>query len=151
MARLLGWPENKVRIKVPYLGSGYGSKLYIKLEALALALSMIARKPVKIAYTFEEMFYQITRHPSTFRIKSGVDKNGKIVARKCEVYWNGGAYADIGPRVTQKSGLTAAGPYDIDNVWIDSLRALHQRNAVRRVARASASRSWCGPTKATPT
>ena len=77
MARLLGWPENRVRIKVPYLGSGYGSKLYIKLEALALALSMIARKPVKVAYTFEEMFYQITRHPSTFRIKSGVDKDGQ--------------------------------------------------------------------------
>jgi CO/xanthine dehydrogenase Mo-binding subunit len=120
IARLLGWPENKVRIKVPYLGSGYGSKLYIKLEALALALSMIARRPVKVALTMEEMFYQITKHPSTFRIKSGVDKDGKIVARKCEVYWNGGAYADIGPRVTQKSGLTASGPYDIDNVWIDS-------------------------------
>ncbi len=42
---------------------GYGSKLYIKLEALALALSMIARKPVKVALTMEEMFYQITRHP----------------------------------------------------------------------------------------
>jgi CO/xanthine dehydrogenase Mo-binding subunit len=120
IARLLGWPENRVRIKVPYLGSGYGSKLYIKLEAITLALSMIARKPVKIAYTMEEMFYQITRHPSTFRIKSGVNKDGKIVARKCEVYWNGGAYADVGPRVTQKSGLTASGPYDIDDVWIDS-------------------------------
>jgi CO/xanthine dehydrogenase Mo-binding subunit len=120
IARLLGWPENRVRVKVPYLGSGYGSKLYIKLEALALALSMIARKPVKIAYTFEEMFYQITRHPCTFRIKSGVNKDGRIVARKCEVYWNGGAYADIGPRVTQKSGFVASGPYDIDNVWIDS-------------------------------
>ena len=35
LARLLGWPENKVRVKVPYVGSGYGSKLYIKLEALA--------------------------------------------------------------------------------------------------------------------
>ena len=120
IARLLGWPENRVRVKVPYLGSGYGSKLYIKLEALALALSMIARRPVKVALTMEEMFYQITKHPSTFRIKSGVDKNGKIVARKCEVFWNGGAYADIGPRVTQKAGMTAAGPYDIDNVWIDS-------------------------------
>jgi CO/xanthine dehydrogenase Mo-binding subunit len=120
MARLLGWPENKVRIKVPYVGSGYGSKLYIKLEALALALSMIARRPVKVALTFDEMFYQVTRHPCTFRIKSGVDKSGRIVARKCEVFWNGGAYADIGPRVTQKAGLTATGPYDIDNVWVDS-------------------------------
>jgi CO/xanthine dehydrogenase Mo-binding subunit len=121
IARLLGWPENRVRIKVPYLGAGYGGKLYIKLEALALALSMIARKPVKVALTMEEMFYQITKHPCTFRIKSGLDNDGRIVARKCEVYWNGGAYADIGPRVTQKAGLTASGPYDIDNVSIDSL------------------------------
>lgn len=120
IARLLGWPENKVRVKVPYVGGGYGSKLYIKLEALAVALSIIARTPVKVAATMEEMFYQITKHPSTFRIKSGVDKDGKIVARKCEVFWNGGAYADIGPRVSQKAGLTASGPYDIDNVEIDS-------------------------------
>jgi CO/xanthine dehydrogenase Mo-binding subunit len=120
IARLLGWPENRVRIKVPYLGGGYGGKLYIKMEALALAMSMLARRPVKVALTMEEQFYTITKHPSTFRIKSGLDKDGKIVARKCEVWWNGGAYADIGPRVTQKSGFTASGPYDIDNVWIDS-------------------------------
>ena len=120
IARLLGWPENRVRIKVPYLGGGFGAKLYIKMEALATALSMIVRRPVKVALTMEEQFYTITRHPSTFRIKTGLDKNGRITARKCEVYWNGGAYADVGPRVTQKSGFTASGPYDIDNVWIDS-------------------------------
>jgi CO/xanthine dehydrogenase Mo-binding subunit len=120
IARLLGWPENRVRIKVPYLGGGFGGKLYIKLEALVTALSMIARRPVKVALTMEEQFYTITKHPATFRIKTGVDKDGRITARKCEVYWNGGAYADIGPRVTQKSGFTASGPYDIDNVWIDS-------------------------------
>ncbi len=120
IARLLGWPENRVRIKVPYLGGGYGGKLYIKMEALAVALSMLARRPVKIALTMEEQFYTITKHPSTFRIKSGLDKDGRIIARKCEVWWNGGAYADIGPRVTQKSGFTASGPYDIDNVSIDS-------------------------------
>jgi CO/xanthine dehydrogenase Mo-binding subunit len=120
IARLIGWPENRVRIKVPYLGGGFGGKLYIKLEALVTALSMIARRPVKIALTMEEQFFTITKHPSTFRIKSGVDSSGRITARKCEVYWNGGAYADIGPRVAQKSGFTASGPYDIDNVWIDS-------------------------------
>src|SRR5436190_9148115 len=120
IARLLGWPENRVRIKVPYLGGGFGGKLYIKLEALATALSMIARRPIKVAASMEEQFYTITKHPSTFRIKTAVDRSGRIAARKCEVYWNGGAYADIGPRVTQKSGFTASGPYDIDNVWIDS-------------------------------
>jgi CO/xanthine dehydrogenase Mo-binding subunit len=109
-----------VRVKVPYLGGGFGGKLYIKMEALATALSMLARRPVKVALTMEEQFYTITKHPSTFRIKSAVNEDGRIVARKCEVWWNGGAYADIGPRVTQKSGFTAAGPYDIDNVSIDS-------------------------------
>jgi CO/xanthine dehydrogenase Mo-binding subunit len=120
IARLLGWPESRVRVLVPYLGGGFGAKLYIKLEALVTALSLIARRPVKVALTMEEQFYTITKHASTFRIKSGVDQNGKVTARRCEVWWNGGAYADIGPRVTQKSGFTAAGPYDIDNVSIDS-------------------------------
>src|SRR6516164_4097169 len=120
IARLLRWPENRVRIKVPFVGGGYGSKLYIKLEALVAALPLLARRPVKIALTMEEQFYQITKHPSTLRIKTGLDRDGRIIARKCAAYWNGGAYADIGPRVTQKSGFVAAGPYDIENVWIDS-------------------------------
>src|SRR5215472_3449910 len=78
IARLLGLPENRVRIRVPYLGGGYGSKLYIKLEALVTALSLLARRPVKIALTMEEQFYQITKHPCTFKIKSGVDRDGRI-------------------------------------------------------------------------
>ena len=120
IARLFGWPENRVRVKVPYLGGGFGAKVYVKLEPLVAALALIVRRPVKVALTMEEQFYMITKHPTTFRIKSGVSKDGRVVARACEVYWNGGAYAEIGPRVTQKSGFTAPGPYDIDNVRINS-------------------------------
>src|SRR5438105_5833383 len=119
IARLLGWPENKVRVKVPYLGRRFGAKRDIKLEAVVAALALIVRRPVKISLTMEEQFYTLTKHASTFRIKSGV-KDGRITARECEVWWNGGAYADIGPRITQKSGFTAPGPYDIENVHIDS-------------------------------
>ena len=120
IARLLGWPENRVRVRVPFLGGGFGAKLYIKLEALVAVLSLLVHRPVKVSLTMEEQFFTITKHASTFRIKTGVTKDGKIVARDCEVWWNGGAYADIGPRVTQKSGFTAPGPYDIDDVSIDS-------------------------------
>jgi CO/xanthine dehydrogenase Mo-binding subunit len=120
IARLLGWPENKVRVKVPYLGGGFGAKLYIKLEALVAALALLARRPVKVSLTMEEQFYTLTKHAATLRIKSGVTKDGRVTARECEVWWNGGAYADIGPRITQKSGFTAPGPYDIENVHIDS-------------------------------
>jgi CO/xanthine dehydrogenase Mo-binding subunit len=120
IARLLGWPENRVRVKVPYLGGGFGAKLYIKLEALVTALALMAWRPVKIALTMEEQFYTLTKHAATLRIKSAVTRDGRITARDCEVWWNGGAYADIGPRITQKSGFTAPGPYDIENVRIDS-------------------------------
>ncbi len=120
IARLLGWPENRIRVRVPFLGGGFGAKLYIKLEALVSVLSLISKRPVKVSLTMEEQFYTITKPASTFRSKSGVSKDGRIVARECEVWWNGGAYADIGPRVTQKSGFTAPGPYDIEHVAVDS-------------------------------
>ncbi len=120
IARLLGWPENRVRVKTAFLGGGFGAKVYIKLEALVTALSLLVRLPVKISLTMEEQFYTITKHGTTVRIKSGVTKDGRITSRRCEAWWNGGAYADIGPRVTQKSGFTAPGPYDIENVHIDS-------------------------------
>ncbi|GGO53938.1 CO or xanthine dehydrogenase, Mo-binding subunit [Roseovarius pacificus] len=120
IARLLGWSENRVKVKVPFLGGGFGAKLYIKLEALVACAALLARAPVKLMLTMEEQFYTITKHASTFRIRSGVNSEGRLIARHCEVLWNGGAFADIGPRVTQKSGFTAPGPYDIDNVSIDS-------------------------------
>ena len=120
VARLLGWPENRIRVRTPFLGGGFGAKLYIKLEALVAVLALLTRRPVKIALTMAEQFFTITKHASTFRIKSAVTRDGRITARHCEVWWNGGAYADIGPRVTQKSGFTAPGPYDIEHVAIDS-------------------------------
>ena len=127
IARLLGWPENRVSVRVPFLGGGYGAKVYVKMEALAAALALLVKRPVKIALTMEEQFYTISKHATTFRIKSGVTKDGRIVARACDVWWNGGAYADIGPRVAQKTGFTAAGPYDIEHVRIDSTEVYTNR------------------------
>jgi len=120
IARLLGWQENRVRVKTAFLGGGFGAKLYIKLEALAAALTLIVRRPVRVAISMEEQFYTITKHATSFNIKTAVNKQGRILGRKCEVWWNGGAFADIGPRVSQKSGFTSSGPYDIENVSIDS-------------------------------
>ncbi len=120
VARLLGWPENRVRVRTAFLGGGFGAKLYIKLEALVAACALLVRKPVRIALTMQEQFYTITKHGTTVRIKTGVSKDGRMVARKVQTWWNGGAYADIGPRVTQKSGFTGAGPYDIEHVALDN-------------------------------
>ena len=122
IARMLGWPENRVRVQVPYLGGGFGAKLYIKLEALVACAALITRRPVKLSLTMEEQFYTITKHATTFKIRSAVTRDGQITGRTCEIFWNGGAFADIGPRVSQKSGFTGTGPYSIANVAIDSFQ-----------------------------
>ena len=120
ISRLLGWPENRVRVRTAFLGGGFGAKLYIKLEAMVAVCALLVRKPVRIALTMDEQFYTITKHGATVRIKTGVSNDGRMVAREVETFWNGGAYADIGPRVTQKSGFTAAGPYDIEHVALNN-------------------------------
>jgi CO/xanthine dehydrogenase Mo-binding subunit len=119
IAATFGMPMNRIRVRVPYLGGGYGAKLYAKLEPLVTALALITRKPVRYSLTREEEFLTITKHKVVTKIKSAI-KNGVITARKCEVYWDTGAYAEIGPRIGHKSGYTSAGPYRIPNVWIDS-------------------------------
>jgi len=119
LAATFGIPMNRVRVRVPYLGGGYGSKLYAKLEPLVTLLALTTRRPVRYALTREEEFQTITKHGVLVKIKTAV-KDGAISARRCEVYFDTGAFAEIGPRIVHKSGYTSAGPYRIPNVWIDS-------------------------------
>ncbi|HWH76312.1 MAG TPA: molybdopterin cofactor-binding domain-containing protein, partial [Candidatus Binatus sp.] len=105
---------------VPYLGGGYGGKVYPKVEPITVALSQKAGRPVRIVLSREEVFYTITKHAAVIRMKTGVKNDGTLIARECEIHLDTGAYAEIGPRVAKKSGYTAAGPYKIPNLKIDS-------------------------------
>jgi CO/xanthine dehydrogenase Mo-binding subunit len=120
LARLFGVEENRIRVRTAFLGGGFGAKLYPKLEPLVAVCAKLARRPVHIGLTMDEGFVTLTRHAATVTLRTGVMNDGRMVARHADVTWNTGAYADIGPRVTQKTGFTAAGPYDIENVSIDS-------------------------------
>lgn len=120
LANIFKVPVSKVRVIVPYLGGGYGGKVYPKVEPIAVALALKAGRPVRVVLSREEVFYTITKHAAVIRMKTGVKKDGTLVARECEIYLDTGAYAEIGPRVAKKSGYTAAGPYRIPNLKIDS-------------------------------
>ena len=111
---------NKIRIIVPYLGGGYGGKLAVKTEPLAAALSWKAKRPVRLAHTIEESFRTVTRHPARVKIKTGVGKDGRLIARQCLIYMETGAYADAGPRVTQKAGYRCFGPYRLAHMRTDA-------------------------------
>jgi CO/xanthine dehydrogenase Mo-binding subunit len=120
LANIFKVPVSRVRVIVPYLGGGYGGKVYPKVEPIAVALALKARRAVRVVLSREEVFYTITKHAASIRMKTGVKNDGTLVARECEIYLDTGAYAEIGPRVAKKSGYTAAGPYKIPNLKIDS-------------------------------
>lgn len=120
LANIFKVPVSKVRVIVPYLGGGYGGKVYPKVEPITVALAQRAGRPVRVVLSREEVFYTITKHAAVIRMKTGVKRDGTLVARECEIHLDTGAYAEIGPRVAKKSGYTAAGPYKIPNLKIDS-------------------------------
>ena len=120
LARVFGLPLSRVRVIVPYVGGGYGAKSGIKTEALAASLSRLAGRPVQLAFSADEIFKTICQPRAKLTIKTGVKKDGAFVARRCEVYLNGGAYANSGPSATEKAGYRAHGPYRIPHVLTDS-------------------------------
>jgi CO/xanthine dehydrogenase Mo-binding subunit len=113
-------PLSRIRVIVPYVGGGYGGKLYVKAEPISAALSWMTRRPVKLALSVNESFKTVTRHPARVTVKTGVTKEGKLIARDCQVYMDTGAYADAGPRVTQKAAYRALGPYRIPHAKVEA-------------------------------
>ncbi|HVN25499.1 MAG TPA: xanthine dehydrogenase family protein molybdopterin-binding subunit [Syntrophorhabdales bacterium] len=121
LAELFDKPWNKVRVTIPNLGGGFGSKIYPSIEPPIVALAeRSGHRPVRLTMDREQDFCRITNHGCTVRIKTGLRKDGTIVARQIVTHWDTGAYADCGPLLTRNSGFTSAGPYRIEHVKIDA-------------------------------
>jgi CO/xanthine dehydrogenase Mo-binding subunit len=120
LAEIFGIPQSRVRVVVPTLGGGYGAKCYPKIEPVTAALSLVARRPVRLHLSREEEFVTITKHGARIRLRTGVRRDGTIVARQSECHFNTGAYADIGPRLIKNGGYGTGGPHRIDHVAVDS-------------------------------
>ena len=120
LARMFGFGLHQVRVVVPYLGGGFGSKSYTKLEPLVVALSKVAGRPVRVALSVEEAFKTIRRHAARCTIKTGVMNDGTFVARECLIHLDTGAYADNGPLVADRAAERVMGAYRWANVKISS-------------------------------
>jgi CO/xanthine dehydrogenase Mo-binding subunit len=81
---------------------------------------MKAARPVKITLRREEEFVTVTKHPATIQLKTGVMKDGTLLARQVRALFNTGAYTDIGPVVARNAGSAMSGPYKTRHVKIDS-------------------------------
>ena len=82
MAKTLGIPKENVRLLSPYIGGGFGGKLFIRADALLAALgARAAGRPVKVALTRPQMFNNTVHRPATIqRIRIGATPDGKITA-----------------------------------------------------------------------
>jgi nicotinate dehydrogenase subunit B len=80
IAEALGFPAQKVRVITPFVGGGFGGKTQNSQAVEAARLAKSTGKPVQVCHTREEEFFYDTFRPAAMvKIKSGVDKDGKIV------------------------------------------------------------------------
>ncbi|MBR1238129.1 aldehyde oxidoreductase molybdenum-binding subunit PaoC [Bradyrhizobium sp. AUGA SZCCT0182] len=82
LAKTLGMPKDKVRLISPFIGGGFGGKLFVRADALLAALgARAAGRPVKVALTRPMMFNNTVHRPATIqRIRIGATRDGKITA-----------------------------------------------------------------------
>ncbi len=124
-------PMSRIRVVKPMVGGGFGGKSeIIPLEVAASVLAKKARRPVKITYTREEVFYAHRGRPITIvELKLGITKEGRITAAQARIVQDGGAYCGYGPVTVLYSGQLLNAIYDIPNVKFDGYRVLTNKPA----------------------
>jgi CO/xanthine dehydrogenase Mo-binding subunit len=113
LAKVFKLPLNRVRLIVPPVGGGYGGKNHARIEPVAALLARKARRPVQWILTRDEVFLTGRRFGAVIKIKTGFKRDGRLIARKADVFYDMGAYALSGPANSKNACLIAGGPYDI--------------------------------------
>ena len=111
VAKTLGIPPEKVRLISPYIGGGFGGKLFVRADAILAALgSKAAGRPVKVTLQRPLMFNNTTHRPATIqRIRIGADHDGRITAIGHEG-WSGDLPGGSPETAVNQTRLLYAGP-----------------------------------------
>ena len=117
VAESLGLPMSRLRCLTPKIGAGFGNEMEPHVQPIVVLLAMKAKRPVKLILSREQDFEMVrARHPFQIRTKTGVKRDGTLVAREVEVLLDGGAFGDDSPGVLGYSLLMSCGPYRIPHV-----------------------------------
>ena len=123
VAETLAIPESDVRIIVPLLGGGFGSKCDFHYEAHVAALARATGRPVKLVFSREEEFIapDHRRESIAIELETGARRDGTLVARRARLVLDGGAYCGEGGFFAQMAAMHACGPYVIEHVDVDAM------------------------------
>ena len=121
LTHLFDFADSAVRVRQSVTGGGFGGKEDYPdmIGAHAALLARACGKAVKIVYERQEDIIATTkRHPSRIRHKTGVKRDGTLVAMDIDVLLDGGAYITLSPVVLSRAVLHAGGAYSCPNVRI---------------------------------
>ena len=126
IAHALDLPSDQIRVIYPAIGGAFGGREDMSVQiVLALAAWRLhergIKRPIKIIWNREESIIgHHKRHPYVLKAKWGATKEGKVIAAEMEVIADGGAYAYTSTKVLGNATLMCTGPYEIDNVKVDT-------------------------------
>ena len=137
LAKTLGMPKDKIRLSSPYVGGGFGGKLFMRADAPLAALAARAvGRPVKLALSRPMMFNNTVHRPATIqRIRIGAGSDGRITAIAHES-WSGDLRGGKPERATQQTRYLYAGP-NLMTVTNNLVLDLPEGNAMRAPGEAS--------------
>ena len=120
LANCIGIAKEKLVFHPTHIGGDFGGKGGFMDVPVAYFLSKKSGQPVRMIMDYtEELTAGNPRHAAIIKIKTGVKKDGKIVAHHLDFLFDSGAYASMKPAGYLIGASTCAGPYKIENCLIE--------------------------------
>jgi CO/xanthine dehydrogenase Mo-binding subunit len=120
LANCIGIAKEKLVFHPTHIGGDFGGKGGFMDVPVAYFLSKKSAQPVRMIMDYtEELTAGNPRHAAIIKIKTGVKKDGKIVAHHLDFLFDSGAYASMKPAGYLIGASTCAGPYKIENCLIE--------------------------------
>jgi len=145
LSNALRIPLSKVNVRKITIGGAFGGRSDVfPAEFITCLLSLRAQRPVKLVYTREENSIATRMgHAMITTIKTGVDRDGKVLARDIVCYLDGGAYSSTGPIATSVPFLCHEQTYRMENVRFHGYR-IYTNKPVRGMIRIHGRSFACG-------
>jgi CO/xanthine dehydrogenase Mo-binding subunit len=118
VARVIGFPLNRVRVYAPDPGGAFGGKQNPKYEPLCAFIALRTGRPARLILSLAESFQACRRASAQMRVRTGFRTDGTITFQDFESYYLIGAYVDIADRLVGKSNYLAGGPYRMPNARV---------------------------------
>jgi CO/xanthine dehydrogenase Mo-binding subunit len=121
LCAIFGLPMSKIRYIGGTVGGGFGGKNHIHADHIAGLAALKFGRPVKYRMTRrEDLLYSTKRGVFVFEYKTGVKKDGRLVANLIREWHDAGAFGGFSPYGTEKCGMFASGPYHIPNIRMEA-------------------------------